>query len=235
MSKYREAIILCGGQGSRLSSLTKDQIPKALVKISGRSILEWQFDLYIRHNVNHVVLAVGYLHEIIKETMGNQFVTDNGSVDISYSLEKEKLGSGGAIKHASQYISNEAFFISNGDILTDVNLEHLKEVHEKMNADISMLLTNMQSPYGVVEIDGAKVIDFIEKPRLSIPIHAGFDILSLELIPRLPFKGQIEDTLFINVAREKRMAYFLMDNSVFWMSIDTVKDFHRANKLWPRR
>ncbi len=112
------AIILCGGLSTRLGEITKS-IPKVLLEIKGRTVLEWQTDKLKKIGITDVVLAAGHLNEVLYEKVGLHY---NG-VTFTYAIEQERLGTGGAVKHAWSYIGNDdPTFILNGDVLTTEEL-----------------------------------------------------------------------------------------------------------------
>jgi Nucleoside-diphosphate-sugar pyrophosphorylase involved in lipopolysaccharide biosynthesis/translation initiation factor 2B, gamma/epsilon subunits (eIF-2Bgamma/eIF-2Bepsilon) len=115
------AVILAGGFGKRLRPLTDDR-PKPLVEVAGRPILAWQIDWLREQGVTDIVLAVGYLGGKIFEYVGDgsQF-----GVKVYYSVEREPLGTGGAIKNALKYINDEYFIVVNGDIITNLGVGRL--------------------------------------------------------------------------------------------------------------
>lgn len=117
-SKSMNAIILCGGLSTRLGDITKS-IPKVLLEIKGKTVLEWQTEKLKKVGITEVVLAAGHLNEVLFEKVGLHY---NG-VTFTYAVEQERLGTGGAIKHAWSYINNEEpTIILNGDILTTIDL-----------------------------------------------------------------------------------------------------------------
>lgn len=113
------AIILCGGLSTRLGEITKS-IPKVLLEIKGKTVLEWQLEKLKTLGIIEVVLAAGHLAEVLHQTVG---LHKNG-VDLIYAIEEERLGTGGAIKHAWEYVSNQndPTIILNGDVLTTIDL-----------------------------------------------------------------------------------------------------------------
>lgn len=228
-----EAIILAGGKGTRLRSVTMNEIPKGLVKIQEKAILRWEIEWLAKHGVRRVILAIGHLSDKIIGEFGKVVGTPYGEVDVKYSIEKEKLGSGGAVKQASEFILGNACFIINGDILSNANLTDLIEIHNKNRSKATMLLVKMRSPYGVVETKGNLISKFVEKPLLPITIHSGIDIINKEIFIEFPEKGQMEDTIFVELANREEFYVYRADENTFWNSIDTEKDFKDANEKWP--
>lgn len=233
MQKVSEAIILAGGKGKRMRTVTQDRIPKSLTIIQNRPILYWELDWLAREGVTHAILATGHLSEEIEKDVGVEYQSKFGKIDISISLEKEKLGSGGAVKLASSKISSDRAYIINGDILCNSSLEPMQKIHSVENANATMFLTKMRSPYGVVLSSQNKITEFKEKPLLDVYIHGGIDIIEVEQFNRFPNKGQMEDTIFIDFVNENAFASYKAPESNFWMSIDSEKDFDTANNDWP--
>ena len=228
-----EAIILSGGKGKRLRSITMDEIPKGLARVKDKTILEWEIEWLAREGVNHVILALGHLANIIVEKLGNKINTKYNSVDISYSVEKEKLGSGGAVKQAASFVNGDKFLIINGDILTNSSLDSMNDLHVETNALATMFLIKMRSPYGVVTYNDKLITQFLEKPLLDVYIHGGVDIIEKSMVHRFPDKGQMEETIFLDLVKENRFAAYRAGDHVFWNSIDSEKDFDNANLSWP--
>ncbi|MHA2249355.1 MAG: nucleotidyltransferase family protein [Candidatus Kariarchaeaceae archaeon] len=229
-----EAIILAGGKGKRMRSITMDQYPKALTPIQNRTIVEWEIEWLAREGVNHIVLAVGHLAHMVEEKIGDSRATKFGDVSISYSVEKEKLGSGGAFKFASKLIDADRCLVVNGDLLCNSDLKAMINLHGQSDALASMHLVTMRSPYGVVEVKNNFISQFLEKPLLpSVYIHSGIDIIEREIFHRFPDKGQMEETIFVEIANEGKFGAHIAGDDEFWSSIDSEKDFENANEQWP--
>ncbi|MDP7279728.1 MAG: nucleotidyltransferase family protein [Candidatus Poribacteria bacterium] len=135
-----QGIILCGGLSTRLGDITK-VTPKILLPIGNQTILDYQLNLLKLVDTTEVILASGHLHEVLFQAVGHQRL----GVTISYAKEEKRLGTGGAIKNAMQYISAEPFFVLNGDILVEnLNLarmlSHQKKIEHNLNSTIDGLL-----------------------------------------------------------------------------------------------
>jgi NDP-sugar pyrophosphorylase family protein len=228
-----DAIILCGGLGSRIRTITKDSFPKAMIEILGKTILEWELNWLRKHEIKHAILAVRYLADYIEEQYGKTYSTDYGEINISYSKEKEKLGSGGAVKLAKSFVSSSNCIIMNGDILTNFNLKEMINDFEVDSLKGSIATAKMQSPFGIVESDKENIImRFREKPFLEHWIHAGVDIFESSILEKFPDKGQMEETIFVELAENRRLKSFQISSEFYWRSIDTPKDFQEAEKDW---
>ncbi len=230
----KDAIILSGGSGTRIREITKNEIPKTLVEIKGKPLIEWELELLSKYGVKRAILAIGVLSDVIKNHFENGiYQSKYGEIEIIFSEEKDKLGSGGAIKYASKHVEDNLCYIFNGDVISNANLAEFTEFHMKMNAPASMYLVKMRSPYGIVIAKNNKIVEFKEKPLLDIYIHSGIDIINSELLSKFPDKGQMEDTIFVDLANSGKFAAYQAPSDVYWKSIDTPKDFITANKDWP--
>ena len=165
--KLHECVILVGGQGTRLRSVVQD-IPKPMADINGKPFLEYLLSFLNAQGCKHVVLSVGYKHEIIENYFGNQYL----NLKIDYAVEKEPLGTGGGIKNSIGYISQDDFFLLNGDSFFDVNLAELAEFHVLRKSLVTLSVKEMHhvDRYGTLSIEDGKIISFNEKQ----PIEKGF-------------------------------------------------------------
>lgn len=161
MSK-KECIILAGGLGTRLRSVVED-LPKCMATVAKRPFISYIFDHLERSEFNHVVLALGYKSDIILEWLETQ----NRSFKISYIIEQEPLGTGGAIKSAFLKIEGDSALVLNGDTYFDIDIDSLISFHAKKKADISLALKAMKDfdRYGSVHLDTDCRINKFEEKR----------------------------------------------------------------------
>ncbi len=115
-------IILCGGLSTRLGDITK-ATPKILLPIGGKSVLDWQLEKLKVMGITNVVMAAGHLADVLKNEVGEE----RKGIRLTYAIEPERLGTGGAIKHAFSQVADPdaSTLILNGDILTTVDIAHL--------------------------------------------------------------------------------------------------------------
>ncbi|MBL0059890.1 MAG: nucleotidyltransferase family protein [Elusimicrobia bacterium] len=130
-----KALILLGGLGTRLRPLTVDR-PKPLLPILNRPFIAYQIDLLKKFGVREVVLGLGHKATAFRRQLGTG---KEWGVKFIYSLEKEPLGTGGAIRHALDHLNGPAFIL-NGDVLSDFDLKALAETHRKAKADATLAL-----------------------------------------------------------------------------------------------
>ena len=229
-----KVVILAGGLGKRLRPLTEDK-PKPLVEVCGRPILEWQIIWMKQYGFREFVLLLGYAKERVIEYIGSGRSLD---IKVSYVVEDEPLGTGGAIKNAESILRNEDWFIvMNGDIITSIDPRPLIEsVVKDPNAVAGVALVPMRSPYGIVKVENGYVKEFIEKPTLEYLINAGVYVMKPKVFEYLPEKGDIEITAFPRLAQERKLKAWIY-RDIYWKSIDTLKDLEEAagalRRLYP--
>ena len=171
-----KAIILAGGEGTRLRPFT-EAIPKPMLPIGSKPLLEIQIE-YLKHfGFDEFILAIYYLEENFLHYFGEG---ERFGVNISYSTEKSLLGTAGAVKQASEGI-NETFLVTLGDGLADIDYNSLLKYHHDNNADATMVLyeERLIVPYGVLEIDETEgtILSLDEKPELYFKVNTGIVVL----------------------------------------------------------
>ncbi|MEM1557854.1 MAG: NDP-sugar synthase [Candidatus Bathyarchaeia archaeon] len=221
-----KAVILAGGQGKRLKPLT-DSTPKPLICVAGKPIIVHQMDWLKRHGVCEFIVTIGYLKDRFVEALGSR----KYGVHISYVVEEEPLGTGGGLKNAEPLLRSESFFyVVNGDVLTDMDLSRLlKELGEFLGV---IALVPLPSPYGIVKLEGSRVLCFEEKPIIrDYWINAGVYLFKPDVFEYLPERGDLEKTLFPRLAEEGMLKAVEYSNGCFWKSIDTWKDLEEAEDI----
>lgn len=222
----REAVVLAGGFGTRLQKVVSE-VPKPMAPVAGKPFLQYILDYLIAHKVNHAVLAVGYLHETIINYFGDKYE----SLNITYSIESNPLGTGGGILKACNYINGENVFVINGDTFFDVDLVELSAYHQHHNALLTVALKRMQrfDRYGTVDLDpDGRISGFLEKKYLDEGlINGGIYCLNKKLFDlTLPevfsFEKEILEKEIVN-----RKVYGLQSDGYF-IDIGIPEDFARA-------
>ncbi len=220
-----QAIILAGGLGERLRPHTSDR-PKTMVEISGVPILAYQLAWLRDSGVERFIISCGYRHDVIQDYFGSG---GEIGVQIKYAIEREKLGTGGGLKLAlgAADASDPFVLATNGDILTDMDISSIVDVHVGGGNTATISLTQLQSPYGIVESNEAhKVTAFHEKPLLPYWLSAGIYALSPAIRDLLPDKGDHERSTFPQIAQEGKLGAFKAH--AYWRAIDTAKDLSEA-------
>jgi NDP-sugar pyrophosphorylase family protein len=186
-----QALILAGGLGTRLRSVVNDK-PKPMAAVSDKPFIEYQIEFLKRYDVGYLILCVGYLYEQIQDYFGNG---EKWGIRIDYSIEKELLGTAGALKQAEPFIDG-TFLVLNGDTYFDVSLQDLIKFHQRKNIEHksigTLALTEIQDArnFGSVTIDADhKILRFEEKSErdeASKLINAGIYVLEPEILQHIP-------------------------------------------------
>ncbi len=220
-----QALILVGGEGTRLRPLT-ETVPKAVMPLAGRPFLSYMIDWLGQHGVDEVVLACGYRADVVREVLG-----EGGSPRLRYVEEPEPRGTAGAIKFAAEQLG-ERFLALNGDVLSDLDLSALMAFHERRGARATLGLYPVDDAtgYGLVERaeDGA-VSEFLEKPERPGPgdINAGAYVLERSVLDLIPAQGMvsIERDIFPCLIGQ---GLFALPLPGYWMDIGTPDRYLRA-------
>lgn len=222
----KECIILAGGLGSRLGEIAVDD-PKCLVNILGKPFIHYLFDYLIRENFDHVILSLGYGATRISTWLE----TNKYPFDITMLVEKEQLGTGGAIKNVITAVRGDSSFVMNGDTLFKVDTDAMQDVHLKKTSDITIALKPMMDieRYGSVRMNNDdRIIRFKEKEPLEQGlINGGIYIVRKSLFEK------IDQTVFsfekeVLEYTDQFQVYGYVDDAYF-IDIGTPKDYKRAN------
>lgn len=187
-SALLKAVILVGGEGTRLRPLTY-WTPKPMVPVLNQPFLEHTIAYLKNYRVNNIILALSYRPEVIQNYFGDG---SNWGMQLTYAVEDNPLGTAGAVKNAERYLDN-TFVVLNGDIFTDVDIADMLAFHRGKGAKVTIALTWVDNPcaFGIVETDSeGRVKRFIEKPSPSRVttnwINAGIYLLEPEVLKYVP-------------------------------------------------
>lgn len=225
-----KAVVLVGGEGTRLRPLT-ETIPKPLLPLVDRPSLDHVLDHLARHGVHEVVLSSSYL----EETFHAFIEARHGDPRIVWITEEEPLGTGGAIVNALEHVDDEPFFALNGDILTDLDLTAMLRLHRERGASATIALHHVEDarPFGLVptEPDG-RVLEFREKPTELVPgdINAGTYVLETSALEGWA-SGEsvsIERQIFPAVIASGRPVYGFISDA-YWVDLGTPEKYLQAH------
>ena len=221
------ALVIAGGMGERLRPHT-DTVPKPMVPLNGRPLLEYHVEWLMRGGVTDVVFLTRYLAEIVEDHFGDG---SRHGFRAHYSVEDHPLGRGGALKLGYEKVPSgeELVLGTNGDVVSEQPLSEMIEAHSNAGATATVMLTKLISPYGLVESDEAGWInEFREKPPLPYWLNAGAYVLSPEFFPLCPEEGDHEDSTFPELARQQRLLGFKTER--YWRAVDTIKDMNEVSE-----
>jgi len=227
--KTNKVVLMVGGLGTRLRPLTEN-IPKPMLKVGNKPILQTIVEKFAEYGYTNIVMCVNYKSQIIQDYFGNG---SEFGVSIEYVLEDQRMGTVGALSLLKDK-PNEPFFVMNGDLLTNVNFEHLHDFHISNNSEGTMCVReyDFQVPYGVVNIDESRILSIEEKPTHKFFVSAGIYMLSPEVFDYIP-QNEFYDmpTLFDKLIKEnKNVISFPLRE--YWLDIGRIEEYKKANEQY---
>lgn len=218
------AVILCGGQGTRLRS-SAHNLPKPMIEIGGKPILWHVLTLYASQGFRHFVLCLGYQGALIRQTLPTE---PDWRVD--FLDTGEMTPTGGRIAAAASRIGTADFFATYGDGLADIDLHALLAFHRAHGGWATLTAAQPRLPFGLLELAGnGQVTGFREKPRLDHWINGGFFVFRREFLDRLSPASTLEAEPLEQAARAGQLHAFRHQG--FWACMDTYKDQLELNRL----
>jgi mannose-1-phosphate guanylyltransferase len=226
-----KALILVGGYGTRLRPLTLTK-PKPLVEFANKPMVLHQIEALKDAGVDHVILAVSYLSDMLEKEMSKEAQRLN--IKITMSQEYEPLGTAGPLALARQHLETsyqtEPFFVLNSDVICDFPFTDLLKFHQEHNCEGTIVVTKVDEPskYGVVVYDQetGRIKKFVEKPKefVSNKINAGLYIFSKKIFDRIELRNMsIEKEVFPFMASDSQLYAFELKG--FWMDVGQPKDY----------
>lgn len=223
-----ECMIMAGGRGKRLSPLT-DTIPKPMLPLGGKPIIEHNIDRLISYGVKKFYISIKYLGEQIEEYFGDG---SKKGVKIEYIREDEPLGTAGALSLIDKF-DTKNILLMNSDLFTDIDFEDLYLELIKTNADMAVASSEykIDIPYAVFETKNDQVISFKEKPSYVYHSNAGIYIIKTELISKIPKNQFFDITDFMeNLVNSGGK---LIHNPIlgYWIDIGKPIDYEQAKEF----
>ncbi len=225
---HREAVVLAGGLGLRLRSMISD-VPKVMAVVDGRPFLEILLSLLERKGFKRVVLSVGHMADNIIHRIGDSF----GELELVYEIEKEPLGTGGAVKGAMLRCTSDHVFVFNGDTYFDAEID---EIESFWKEDHIPVIVGCEVPdtsrYGRLDVSGAFLSGFEEKiSRGPGVINSGCYVFPRNYLEDFPREGafSLEKDVFPEKLRNGRLKVFVSKG--FFIDIGIPEDLARARRL----
>ena len=223
-----KAVIMAGGEGSRLRPLTCNR-PKPMVPIANKPVMEHIIELLKKYGIRDIAVTLQYMPEIIKDYFsdGSEF-----GVNLKYFTEDVPLGTAGSVKNAENFL-DETFIVISGDALTDINLDKALEFHKKSSAIATLVLKKVENPieYGVVVTDRiGRITRFLEKPSwgevFSDTVNTGIYVLAPEVLSYIKPNQRFDfskDLFPILLNQNKPMYGFVTDD--YWCDIGDLEAY----------
>ncbi|MFW6034775.1 MAG: sugar phosphate nucleotidyltransferase [Halothermotrichaceae bacterium] len=227
-----KAVIMAGGQGSRLRPLTCD-LPKPMVPIVNYPVMEYIIKLLKEYGIKEIAVTSFYLPQVIENYFGSG---EKWGVNLHYFVEEKPLGTAGSVHNADQFL-DETFVVISGDAITDFNLQKAVNFHKEKQADATLVLAREEIPldYGVVMTDdNGKIIRFLEKPNwgqvFSDTINTGIYLLEPEIFNLFPknIKFDFSKDLF-PLMLERKMKLFGIALNGYWNDIGSLEEYHQTH------
>ena len=226
------AILLVGGFGTRLMPLTKNT-PKPMLTVAGIPVTEHQIAMAKSAGITEIVLATSYLSEVFTPYFGDG---SKWGIKIKYAVEKEPLGTGGAIRNAAQLLdTHESVVVLNGDVLSSHNLTEQIRQHESHDADVTLHLTQVEDAraFGCVPTDSdGRVTAFLEKMEnpITIQINAGCYVFNPRVISEIPLDTvvSVERETFPQLVASGAKVFGYIE-SAYWLDIGTPRALLKAS------
>lgn len=223
--KTTPVFLMAGGFGTRLRPLT-NSIPKVMLKVGSRPILETILLGFIEHGFSEFYISVFYLADQIFEHFGNG---EKWGVNIRYVQEEQPLGTAGALSLLPETV-NEPIIVMNGDLLTNVNFSHLLSFHKAKGAAATMCTReySMEIPYGVIDSDESKIVSITEKPKQLFSVNAGIYVLSPEVVKSIPRAARKDMPDLFNELISTGQSVYNFPVNEYWLDIGRLGDFEQA-------
>jgi mannose-1-phosphate guanylyltransferase len=235
-----KAVVLVGGEGTRLRPLTLST-PKTLLPVAGRPVIERVVEHLAEHGVDEVVLSLGYKPDALLAAYPDGRC---GEVKLHYAIESTPLDTAGAIAFAAQEagIGNETFIVVNGDVLTEIDVSALLAFHRERDGMASIALTPVEDPsrFGVVAVDSTGCVEaFVEKPPAaeapSNMINAGIYVLEPEFLERVPAGRRVSVEREVFPALVEARLLYALGSDALWTDMGTPEKYLEANLAWALR
>ena len=217
---------MVGGLGTRMQPLT-ESTPKPMLEVGNKPILQTIVEKFREYGYTDIVMCINYKSDVIKDFFGDG---SKFGVEIEYVSEKNRMGTAGALSLFKGKMT-EPFFVMNGDLLTNINFEHLHDFHISNNSIGTMCVRDydIQVPFGVVSIKNTKILSIDEKPVEKFFVNAGIYMFNPEVMDYIP-KDQFYDmpTLFTKlISKNKKIISFPIRE--YWIDVGRIEEYQKAN------
>lgn len=225
--KTNPIFIMAGGFGTRLRPLT-DNCPKPMLKIGDKPMLEILIGRFKKAGFYNIYISTHFMPEKIMDHFGSG---ENFGVNIKYVHESSPLGTGGALGLLPKGICREMpLILINGDVLTTLNFSKLLKFHKENSAHATICVKShdYQIPYGVIEGDGLKITNMVEKPIHKYFVNAGVYVLSPEVVNSVSEGKNITAPELVERFIKRNKNVFMFPIHEYWLDVGREEDFERA-------
>lgn len=230
--KYRtrlpvDAVLMAGGKGERLRPLT-EKIPKPLLPVGGKAIIDHNVDRLINYGVLHISVTVNYLKEQIEEHYSNP----RNGIQIKTVREPKYLGTIGSIKYVPEFYY-DTVLLMNSDVFTNIDYEdfYLHFYQNDAEMSVAAIPYDVSIPYGVLELDGRNIKGLLEKPKYNYYANAGIYLIRRRALEEIPDDTPFNATDLIEklISENKKVIRYPLNGT--WIDIGNPQEYQKANDL----
>ncbi len=222
-----DAVLMAGGKGERLRPLT-EKIPKPLLTIGSKAIIDHNVDRLITYGIQHINVTVNYLKEQIEE----HYKEPRNGILVQTIEEPKFLGTIGSIKLVPKFY-NDTVLLMNSDLFTNIDYEdfflHFKEHDAEMS--VAAIPYNISIPYGILDLDGRNVQGLLEKPKYNYYANAGIYLIKRRALDEIPDGEYFNATDLVEKLISERKSVIRYPLNGTWIDIGNPQEYQRANEL----
>ncbi len=222
-----DAVLMAGGKGERLRPLT-EKIPKPLLPVGGKAIIDHNIDRLIANGVKHINVTVNYLGEQLEE----HFKEPKGDIQVETVREPKYLGTIGSIRFVKEFY-NDTILVMNSDLFTNINYEDFFLHFQQHNAEMSLAAIpyDISIPYGILDLDGHDIHGLIEKPKFTYYANAGIYLIKRRALDEIPADTFFHATDLAEklIAQKKKVVRYPLAG--YWIDIGNPDEYHKACEM----
>ena len=222
-----DAVLMAGGKGERLRPLT-EKIPKPLLEVGGKCIIDHNVDRLRSYGVQYVNVTVNYLGEQLEE----HFSTPRDGVQVRTFREPKFLGTIGSIKFVDTFY-NDTVLVMNSDLFTNIDYEDFFLHFQMHDAEMSVAAVpyNISIELGILDLDGRNIKGLIEKPKYNYYANAGIYLIKKRALAEIPKDTFFHATHLVEklIAQDKKVIRYPLNGT--WIDIGTLQEYERAKEL----
>ena len=222
-----DAVLMAGGKGERLRPLT-EKMPKPLVKVGGKAIIDYNVERLISYGIKHINVTVNYLGNLLEEHFSS---TVNG-VKIDCVREPKFLGTIGSIQFVKEF-HNDAILVMNSDLFTNIDYENFYLHFKEHDADMSVAAIpyDVSIPFGIFELEGRNIKGIREKPTYHYYANAGIYLIKKEVLKYIPDNSFFNATDLIEELVKQQMNVIRFPITGYWIDIGQHSELLKAEEL----
>lgn len=222
-----DVVVMAGGLGSRLKPLT-NKIPKPLLKLGGKSIIDYNIDRLLSFGVENFWISIRHLSNQIKDHFENR---NDTNINIEYVNEVKPLGTIGAVSQIKNF-KHDYILVINSDILTNLDYESFFQDFIERKADMSVVTIpySIKIPYAVLETKDDKILSFKEKPTYTYYSNGGIYLIKKSILSKIPKNKFFNSTNLMDLILEQNLNLISYSTNNYWLDIGTPNDYLKAQK-----